>query len=139
MATESASEQSPSTTAILGGAVNAIWESPIIIVVFLVSGVLGVVVPSIFDSIVTIIATSIGVVIAYQALGGRMGSDSSFLFRLFKACIAMFLLIAPLIIGIFALFLTAPTQLVFLGGFFALLLLWLYILRRLLLSVPAAG
>jgi hypothetical protein len=120
MSIASSTTDRPGTTAILNGAFDAVRASPIIPGVFLISTILRIIIPDPFNSLVTIVATSLGVVIAYRALGGEIRTDTSMILRLIMAGITI------IIYGV-----------VVLLGLIALVLPGLYVMFRLYLAVPA--
>jgi hypothetical protein len=107
-------------TAILNGTFAAVRASPIILVVFLLSGILEIVIPNPFDSLVAIVAPSLGVWLAYRALGGEFRTDISMILRLGMAGVVI--IIYAVVVGL---------------GLLALVLPGLYVMFRLFLAVPA--
>lgn len=139
MAIETSSHNDLTTMTLLDGALTAIRSSPLILGLFLCSGVLQVVLPSIVDSMARVVLLSIGVVVAYQALGGQLRADSSFIARLLVSLLVMIVISLLPIVGITTFFffgLSGYTGIAFV--ILALsLVLGLYIYIRLLLSIPA--
>lgn len=135
MSTDSSPLAGPNVLAILGGAVGAIRASPIILGLFLGSGILVFVFPSLIGSTLRLVLIPVGAVIAYQALDGRMRTDSPFVFRLFIAFLAT--LASYLMIGLGVVTLALPGVLGWVG-FLVLVFAGLYIYTRLFLSTPAA-
>lgn len=137
MSTKSSPLEGPNTVAILSGAIGAIRTSPIILGIFLVSGILSVVLSSIsfIGGITRILFICIGIVLAYQAVGGQIRTDSSLLFRLLISLITA--------IMTYLMFLAATILLVLLPGvlgfvvFFAFFIAAIYVFARLFLAVPA--
>lgn len=119
---------------ILTGAVDAIRSSPLLIGLFVIAGLLRVILPSLGNLVVRFLILSIGVVIAYQAIGGQIRADSHFLVRLLIAWITALLTYVVMMAAGVSLFLPGA-----LGSllFIALMLLGLYVYIRLFLAVPA--
>jgi hypothetical protein len=65
------------TMIVFDGAFTAIWSSPLILGLFLLSGVLRIFLPFLVGLITRLSLMSIGIVIAYQALDGQIRADSS--------------------------------------------------------------
>jgi hypothetical protein len=137
MSTKSSPLEGPNTVAIISGAIGAIRASPIILGLFLVSGILSAVLSSIFllGSISRILFICIGIVLAYQAVGGQVRTDSPFLLRLFVAVITAIIT--------YLMFLVSVVLLVLVPGiiglivFFVFFIAALYVYARLFLAVPA--
>lgn len=135
MSTESSPLGGPPVLAILRGAFDAIRASPVILGVFLVSGLLWFVLPFFIYFVVRFLLIIIGVVIVYQALGGRMRTDSPFLLRLVIALLATLASYLLLFMGLLALVIPGVLGYV---GLLVLVPLGLYVYLRLFLSTPAA-
>lgn len=105
---------------VLRGAATAVRSAPILLGVFLVSSFLELVIPDPVDSLVTVIAACIGVVIAYRGLGGQLRTDASILRRLGMAGVAMIVYAVLILLGLVALILPG-----------------LYVMVRLFLAMPA--
>jgi membrane-anchored glycerophosphoryl diester phosphodiesterase (GDPDase) len=139
MAIENASGTDINILTVLDGALTTIRSSPLILVLFLLSGVLQFVLSPIIDRIARVLLMSIGIVVAYQALGGEIRADSSFVARLLVALIVTVMSYLPLIVGIVIftiLFLFGGTVLGLVFLVFSLPV-GLYVYIRLFLSTPA--
>jgi hypothetical protein len=135
MSMESSPLEGPNVLAVLRGAVEAIRTSPVILGLFLVSGLLRFVLPPFIDSAVRLLLTIIGVVIAYRALGGQTRTDSPFLLRLFIAFLATLASYLLLFSGVLALALPGVLGWI---AFLVLVFTGIYVYIRLFLSTPAA-
>lgn len=139
MAIETSPNDDLDTMTVLDGALTAIRSSPLILGLFLLSGILQVVLPSIVDSTARIVLLSIGVVVAYQALGGQLRADSSFIARLLVSLLVMIVISLLPLVGITTFFFfgfsgyTGIALVVLTLSF----VLGLYVYIRLLLSIPS--
>ncbi|MFC6961232.1 glycerophosphoryl diester phosphodiesterase membrane domain-containing protein [Halocatena marina] len=120
MSTNLSTSEEPSTITILTGAANAVRESPAILGVFLISGILGSIIPDFLDSAISVVAMSFGIAIAYRALGGQVRTELSMVLRMSMGWVAVFI-----------------SGMLTLLGLVALLLPGLYVLTRLFLALPA--
>lgn len=120
---------------VLSGTFTVIWRVPYILGLFLLSGVLWYVLPTIIDSTVRLVLLSIGVVIGYRGFSGEIRTDSSVVRRLFMSVIATFISYLLLIISVFSIIIMDDYNYV---AFLVLALLGLYVYARLFLAAPAS-
>ena len=127
------------TMTVFDGAFTAIRSYPLILGLFLLSGVLRIFLPSVVGLITRFSLMSIGIVVAYQALDGQIRADSSFVVRLLIAIVILFISVILFFVGgvvFLALGFSGSTwlALISLGVFF---LLGMYVYVRLFLAPPA--
>jgi hypothetical protein len=134
MTTPSALQETPYAPEILSGAFAVIRSAPIILGLFLFSGILSHVLPFVFGGVMRVALMSIGVVIAYRGLGGERRADVALWRRLFMTVIATFIS--------YLLFISAVFTLAFMENYnyvvaLVLALSGLYVYARLILAAPA--
>lgn len=126
------------TMTVLDGGLTAIKSSPLILGLFLFSGVLRFILPPLFDIIPRIALMCLGVVVAYRALDGEIRADSSFIVRLIIAMVVTIVSYLLFVVAIFAFLGLALSELTWLAlGSLVLFPLGLYVYIRLFLSTPA--
>lgn len=134
MSIESSPLSGPNTLTILDGAIDAIRSSPVILGLFLFSGILRFFLPHSIDSVLRIVFVIVGVVIASRAFGIDIPVELSFIFHMFVALLAALIPYLLFVIGILALLLPGMYGWI---GFFTLIPLAIYFYVRLFLSTPA--
>jgi hypothetical protein len=138
MSIDTASRNDLDTMTVLDGALTAIKSSPLILGLFLISGILRFVLPPLFDIIPRIALMCLGVVVAYRALDGEIPADSSFIVRLIIAIVVTIVSYLLFVVALFAFLGLALSELTWLAlGSLVLFPLGLYIYIRLFLSTPA--
>lgn len=134
MTTPSSLQKTPTVPEILTGSFAVICAAPLILGLFLASGFLSHIIPSIFGSVVRLALMSIGVVIAYRGLDGEKRTEEALWRRLFMAVIATFISYFLFIIAILSLIIVRDYNYVVA---LVLALLGLYVYARLFLATPA--
>lgn len=133
MSTESSSVTIPGPIGILSGGLGALWAAPLLLGLFLLSGITKLFLPFPLDTVVRILVISVGALIAYRALGGEVRAEEPIHLRLFMASIATVITYLLILAGIYATVLSGLLQYVFL----LLIIPGLYVYTRLFVATTA--